>query len=166
MLVALVALMRAATLNTFTEYSYTREIRYYAITRWTNVCDITHIIAVVVRVMGVKEFFMFACHWIICWLIIKCSGFSPGVYNYFVLVRPFASSLPFESVKYVSQLPIYQSLKTKLKINNAINTCCSMQIQLAYNIVWFLAYYWKYFASQQYGTKNRNEYRVKLSAIS
>lgn len=27
------------------------------------------------------------------------------------------------------------------------------QTQLAHNIVRFLAYYWKYFASQQYGTK-------------
>lgn len=37
-------------------------------------------------------------------------------------------------------------------INNAMDICCS-QIQLAYNIARFLACYWKYFASQQYGTK-------------
>jgi len=33
-----------------------------------------------------------------------------------------------------------------------MHICCS-QTELAYNIVRFLAYYWKYFASQQCGTK-------------
>lgn len=119
----ILAVLAHVTLNTFTEYSYTREIRYYAITRWTNICDVTHINRSCCLRNGCEKFFYVRVSLNSLLINNQMIGICARhvLYNYFTLTQSFVNS------RRTNQWNVYRNcqsinLTEMTNYNNAINT--------------------------------------------